>query len=54
MAKPEDVAVHHSKEPTDNIHDMTSPDEEEEKSAVDPCETDSDVGDGYTNWKEEE
>lgn len=53
MVKPEDVAVHHRKEPTDDIHDATSPEKDEEKEAVEPCESDSDVGDGYTNWKEE-
>ena len=37
--KPEDVAVWHL---------------DEDGEAKEPCETDSDVGDGYTNWKENE
>ena len=38
MAEPTDVAVWHR---------------DEDGNALEPCETDSDLGDGYTNWHEE-
>lgn len=53
MVRPHDVAVHHRREPTDDIHDMTSPEKDEERAGVDPSESDSRLGDGYTNWIED-